>query len=234
MSSQADRGKDLEAACIFGSREYERRDVASVFHRPTKKIWDRRRQCWVYPEHAGVDFNGHSRGTAVTFDAKETHRPSWPISDVTESQKDTLRANRAGISGLVIAFMPFRQHEVYWVSIDAFDAFLREKWRESLSRDWCRAFGECCKIEATAARQIRVMFLDRYPHPERDAAAVVVATEKAAAVNHAAQKSLELPKGDLPKPEKPLTGRGSPFDLLEVARAARRRGVVGKKWGDRR
>lgn len=254
-------GKLLEGAILLAGREYERNDPGNaLFHRPTPKIWSRKARAEVFTATAGVDFNGHTAdGRPITFDAKETHEASWPIRDVTEDQLATLRRNKHGLSGLVIGFLP--AWLCFWISIVELDQFLAAKWRESLSQDWCKAFGKLLPVDVRPSlrqkgRFVRhVRFLDGVKAADADAATSRVNAERLAAIAKASQ--LPLPESmngyadqfggedfpalhpyeeDLPpKPlaEKPMSGRGSPFDLLEIAKRARRKGYGGKKWGDR-
>jgi penicillin-binding protein-related factor A (putative recombinase) len=178
MSGYANRGKVLEGACILGAREYERTGRASVFHRPTKRVWDARRNCYVYLEKAGCDFSGNVDGTAITFEAKETATDSLPLANIKPHQVDALFANRKGISGLVVGFMSYDPLEVYWIPYPALAEFLANKWRESLSLEWCRTYGELCRLETNAAGKLRVMFLATEPHPLRADAHAAVTIER--------------------------------------------------------
>jgi recombination protein U len=178
MTNYGGRGKVLEGAVILGCREYERQGRASVFHRPTKRVWDARRNSYVYLEKAGCDFSGNVDGIAITFEAKETAGDSLPLANIKPHQVDALFANRKGISGLVVGFMSYDPLEVYWIPYPALADFLANKWRESLSRDWCRAYGELCRLETNAAGKLRVMFLATAPHELRADALAAVTIER--------------------------------------------------------
>jgi recombination protein U len=226
-SSHANRGKALEGALILAAREYERTGRASVFHRPTRKIWTQRG--WVYPEKAGCDFVGNVDGTAITFEAKETKTDALPLANVKPHQIDALFANRKGISGLVVGFMKANPVEVYWVPYAALAEFLADKWRESLSLLWCRAYGELCWLEANAAGKLRVMFLDTRPHPDRSRARIEVADE-----SYRATKPPLVVRVIEEKPHRrrdPARTADGKIDLLELA--VKRGNAWRRKAGER-
>jgi hypothetical protein len=131
-----------------------------------------------------------------------------------------------GVAGLIVAFMP--SWETHWIPYVELAAFLAAPWRQSLSRDWCRAHGQHVKIGASANGKPMVLFLDMAPYHDRANAAQRVEADRLA---HPYELPLEEPARK--KIDRPLTGKGSPFDLLEIAKRARKLGVRGKKWSER-
>lgn len=222
------RGRSLESAVGLACISYRRANRADIFHRATPM---RRRAdgTHYYAQKAGVDWNGLvAGGRAFAADTKETANESLPLANIHDHQVQALRRTHGlgGVAGLIVSFMP--SWETHWIPFEALSAFLSAPWRQSLSRDWCRAFGMHVRIGASANGKPMVLFLDHAPYHDRANALTRVEADRLAN-----PLDLELEAAPRQRAEKPLTGKGSPFDLLEIAKRARRKGVKAKKWSER-
>jgi penicillin-binding protein-related factor A (putative recombinase) len=259
MSERA--GKALEGAMKLAAADYRRAGRADVFFRETPTV--NPHGTTIYTAPSGVDFHGGVFGegapTYFTADAKECHAASLPLDNIADHQLETLRRNRAGLSGLVVAFLP--AWEVFWIPIVEFDQFLTAKWRESLSRDWCRAFGKLLPVDVRPSlrqkgRFVRhVRFLDGAKHPEADHATARVNAERLTRVVRESPKkspeTLELFEtkasigGAVHPYEEGQPGclRGGavgqksapfdPFTRAHLERFGRRNQIKPKNWGNK-
>lgn len=236
------RGRLLENAVGTACVRYEREKRAFVKKNATPMRY--RQGEWKFTEKADADYTGPiSGGGFFAGECKEVHDDLFEIFNERAGLKDHQRARLekaarldGAVSGLVLGFLGRSPWEVYFIHIVNLVPFLDAPWRRSVTPLMARAWGLLLPLAANPAGRPMVRFLDGAPHPLKDAAIAHVNADRLA-------HPYELPLTDdlgLPigaprkmRKERPMTGRGSAFDLLEVAKDAKRRGVKGKRWGDR-
>lgn len=215
------RGRLLESATGKAAVLYRRTGKADVFHRATPMR--QRGGSYFYAQRAGCDWNGVLQGgTAFTADTKQTEGESLPLANIHQHQIDTLERTHklGGVAGLIVGFAKGDQlGECYWIPYIELRQFLDTKWRESLSRDWCRTVGSLIRVEGG-----RVLFLDYAAHPDKNAAIARVNAER-----------LAQPVGELFSSEEETKPSRRVRELLEAprredwlvdsARWAKRRGI---------
>jgi penicillin-binding protein-related factor A (putative recombinase) len=182
-TSHALRGRILERAISRAGVQYRKAGRAEIWKQetPTPIHTDRG---VITPGTAPIDFLGTLAGSgrAIALEAKQVSKgASFPLVDWSERQRRKLEEkHRFGAwTRLVIAFD--EHNETFAIDWPALASFLAAPWRESLSLDWCRAYGELVADGPRLDAQARcVRFLEGVPHADQVGAAARVLAERSA------------------------------------------------------
>jgi penicillin-binding protein-related factor A (putative recombinase) len=172
-------GKALESALGFACEIYKDRGIAKV-----QKVDASHIKGGIYIKSNGSDFQGYygKPPVPIHFEAKETHKDYLSLDEkgLKESQRTQLqRSYDDGVTtGVVVAFLPL--WEVFWLDWPVVAEFVANRWRESISQAFCRAYGEALLVDwSRTDKRPRVMWLERRPHALREQARAIVEREKA-------------------------------------------------------
>lgn len=224
---------ESEHAIALACERYRKRGRADIRKTDARSIVRGGRRIWT--GKGDTDFVGDGPGDEPghakpwRLEVKETHEVSLPLSSWSEHQRDTMRAaaGRGCEVRLVIVWLPgWEAYSIPWAPLAK---FLDLPWRASITKAMARAWGELLPCEPTTKPgRWRCLFLDGKAHPLQQTALAEVDAERLA-------NPLELFADDDWKPKKGVKGlvdpklagahplRGSPMDLLVIAKAARRR-----------
>jgi penicillin-binding protein-related factor A (putative recombinase) len=220
------KGRALENAISKGFAFYRKRNRADGKKLATPMRFLRGK--WRHVGTSGSDFDGvEDGGRALVIEAKETAETSFPLSKLSENERDYLtERHRFGARALlVIDFTAL--NETYAISWEHVAMFLANPWRESLSLDWCRAFGQIVPNADGVC-----LFLDGVPHMAATECMRAVEAEKtrprqAKLFERTSAKKLELRERlNRPSPKTPAEARAR---ILEAADAGMRRVAKGAK-----
>jgi penicillin-binding protein-related factor A (putative recombinase) len=224
-SSYGMRGRSLESAVGKAAKLYERQGRCFLHHRPTPTR-QRNDGTVVYAEKAGVDFEGHDgEARALYVECKETRGKSFPLVDLTDGQRRFMDARHRMRARCLLVVDFTAIGETYAISWEHVQAFLLNPWRESLSLDWCRAFGQLVPNADGVC-----LFLDGVPHMAATECMAAVEAEKARPrqaklFERTSAKQLELRERlNRPSPKTPAEARAR---ILEAADAGMRRVAKG-------
>jgi recombination protein U len=167
------QGRALENAIEKGFAHYKRlgRAVGEKRHNGNRKIKGR----WMPVISSGADFSGTLQGgRGLHVEAKETARTAWPIADISDDEIKHLNKHHQ-IGALCLLVIDFTAvGETYAIGWEHVAGFLTNPWRESLSLDWCRAFGVVVPNENGVC-----LFLDGVARPDVIECMARVEVEKA-------------------------------------------------------
>jgi penicillin-binding protein-related factor A (putative recombinase) len=221
------KGRALENAISKGFAFYRKRNRADGKKLATPMRYLRGK--WRHVETSGSDFEGvEAGGRALVIEAKETAETSFPLSKLSENEREYLtERHRFGARALLV--IDFTELcETYAISWEHVAMFLANPWRESLSLDWCRAFGQLVPNADGVC-----LFLDGVPHIASSECMAAVEAEKA---RPRQAKLLDAPKKisakqrefrerlNRPSPKTPAEARAR---ILEAADAGMRRVAKG-------
>lgn len=176
MSSER-RGGDLENAVSRNAR-LERSTGACVLVRQFPPMANTSAGM-AFVGKAPIDLLGVLKGgQMLAIECKEVQGRSLPLSRLRDDQR-RLMAYLHELGADVRLIVDFTTlSEVYTVSWPLVAAFIATPTRESLSVEWCRAFGLLLPEVADPLRRVR--FLDGAEHPQKADALVAVAKEERA------------------------------------------------------
>jgi penicillin-binding protein-related factor A (putative recombinase) len=221
------KGRALENAISKGFAFYRKRNRADGKKLATPMRFLRGK--WRHVETSGSDFEGvEAGGRALVIEAKETAETSFPLSKLSENERDYLtERHRFGARALLVIDFTLL-NETYAISWEHVAMFLANPWRESLSLDWCRAFGQIVPNQNGVC-----LFLDGVPHMAAEECMAAVEAEKARPKQiplldrKPSAKALELRERlNRPSPKTPEEARAR---ILEAADAGMRRVAKGGK-----
>jgi penicillin-binding protein-related factor A (putative recombinase) len=221
-------GRHLENAIEAGLKVYriKRRADGEKRHNGNRMIKGR----WMPVISSGADFSGGlaPNGRGFHVEAKETGRTALPISDISDDEIKHMNRHHA-IGELCLLVVDFTALcETYAISWEHVAAFLINPWRESLSLDWCRAFGQVVPNSDGVC-----LFLDGVPHMAATECMAAVEAEKTRprqAKLFDAPKKISAKQAELrerlnrPSPKTPAEARAR---ILEAADAGMRRVAKG-------
>ena len=173
--THANRGKQLEDAIARAFAVYKTtgRAVGEKRYVGNRKVNGK----WIPVLSSGVDFSGTVKGgRGLHVEAKETARTAWPLSEISDAEVKHLNKHHA-IGALCLLVVEFTSlNETYAIGWEHVAMFLRNPWRESLSLDWCRAFGQLVPNTDGVC-----LFLDGSPHMAAEECMRAVEAEQVAA-----------------------------------------------------
>ena len=173
------RGRPLEVAILRAARKY-RKDGRAMLVKQSPPIATGADGLIVYSGTAPVDFLGcHRDGRALAIETKSTKRPSWPIADLRDDQREALSALDAlgADVRLVLAFDELG--ETYALPWRTVASFLANPWRESFTPAWCRAFGLLVpEQDRGEGSRRRCLFLDAAEHVDAAQARLAMVEEQ--------------------------------------------------------
>lgn len=175
------KGRAAENAIIRASKHYALVDRGEVFKQRTPTL-----QGIGYSASAPIDFRGWfgADRAPCNIEVKATQKSFIAFDEsngIRESQLDSMRDSvRRGIAHWLVAdFDGFA--ETYLVDAKHVVDFAAAPWRSSLSRDWCRAMGDVCKVSDRDTAKMCIWWLDARADEFQSTAALAVAAEKARA-----------------------------------------------------
>lgn len=219
------QGRALENAIEEGFKHYKKlgRAVGEKRHNGSRKI----KGVWRPVISSGADFSGTlAGGRGLHVEAKETGRTAWPLADISDAEiKHLDKHHTIGAQCLlVIDFTSIKEtYAIDWAHVAM---FLKNPWRESLSLDWCRAFG--CVVENVGGT---CLFLDGVAHVDAEECMRVVDAEKTrgrqlSLVEKSTKRSDLVERINRPVPK---TAEEYRARILEAADAGMRRQLKGAR-----
>lgn len=209
------RGRPLEVAILRAARKY-RKDGRAMLVKQATPMATGADGLIVYSGTAPVDFLGcHRDGRALAIEAKSTKRPSWPIADLRDDQREALSAFD-GLGADVQLMLSFDElGETYALPWRPVATFLANPWRESFTPAWCRAFGLLVPEQDRGDEsRRRCLFLDAAEHVDAAQARLAMVEEQ--------QRAKPVAKVEEPEPARlAAPSRPSFVSLSEEERRAR-------------
>jgi recombination protein U len=155
MRGYANRGKQLEANILTANRYYDMSGLAVVVQMPTpvKILRIVRNQVTGVLQKSTIDFYGTIKGgRAIYFDAKETKKPSFPLSNLEEHQAEHMRKQeKVGATCFIV--LEFTQEKEYFlIPFPILEAYLRaaaEGGRKSIPLKDCQERQDIFKLSTS-------------------------------------------------------------------------------------
>jgi penicillin-binding protein-related factor A (putative recombinase) len=223
--THANRGKALERRCLRAARDYATAGVGWWHHSPPPTTLGPG-GIIIHVAKAGVDLLGLERdAVGSALELKETRGVSLPLADITAGQMRVLDTfvKLGGRAALIIAYRA--------IDPDGETFILPWKhartvtWRESISIDFARAYGEL--VDDVRTDDGACYFMTRRQHPAHDAARIAV-SEEMARPRALADPEEVPPQLTLPAPKRSVE------QIRESLRASVNEGVqrqLGKRRG---
>lgn len=139
------RGMGLESDINDSNTYYRNNNIAVIYKKPTpitiNKV-DYKSRCDAVIKEAHfiipstTDYNGVYKGYYIDFEAKETRKDYFPLSNIHAHQIEHLRKinNCGGIGFIIVKFV--LKNEVYLLDIDNLDYFLNNYERKSIPKQF--------------------------------------------------------------------------------------------------
>jgi len=134
MTSQANRGKELEKLINFANLVYRKNKLAVIYNIPvTVALTDK----GPVPISTPTDYIGciGPEGRGVAFDAKETRNgTSFPLANIHDHQLNflSLYEQCGGKSGFLIWFKTVDDTEAFWTPASFIEEFMETETRKSI------------------------------------------------------------------------------------------------------
>ncbi len=141
----ANRGMSLENDLNDTNNYYRNHDIAIIYKKPTpitinKVDYKARNDAVIKEAHfivpSTTDYNGVYKGNYIDFEAKETRKNYFPLSNIHNHQIEHLRKIKkcGGIGFIIVKFS--LSNEVYLLEIDKLDKFLDNSKRKSIPKEY--------------------------------------------------------------------------------------------------
>lgn len=143
--SSSNRGMSLENDLNDTNIFYRNNDIAIIYKKPTpitinKVDYKSRNDAVIKEAHfivpSTTDYNGVYNGKYIDFEAKETRKNYFPLSNIHKHQIEHLRKIKkcGGIGFIIVKFSS--SNEVYLLEIDKLDKFLDNSKRKSIPKEY--------------------------------------------------------------------------------------------------
>lgn len=153
--STSNRGMTLEQDINDTNIYYRNNNIAIVYKKPTpitinKVDYKSRNNAVIKEAHFVVpsttDYNGVYKGMYIDFEAKETRKDYFPLSNIHSHQIEHLKKikNCGGIGFLIVRFVHY--NETYLLTIDQLEKFLDEATRKSIPKKYFEDNGHLIKL----------------------------------------------------------------------------------------
>ena len=148
------RGMSLENDINDTNTYYRNNDIAIIYKKPipitiNKVDYKARNDAVITEAHfitpSTTDYNGIYKGKYIDFEAKETRKNNFPLSNIHKHQIDHLiKIKKCGGIGFVIVKFVL-QNEIYLLEIQFLEKFIQEKTRKSIPIEYFKDFGYLIK-----------------------------------------------------------------------------------------
>lgn len=148
------RGMTLEQDINDTNKYYRDNNIAVIYKKPTpitvnKVDYKSRDNAVIKEAHfivpSTTDYNGVYKGIYIDFEAKETRKNYFPLSNIHAHQIEHLKKIRdcKGFGFLIVRFVHFS--ETYLLTIEKLEDFLSNETRKSIPRDYFINYGYLIK-----------------------------------------------------------------------------------------
>jgi len=152
--STSNRGMTLEQDINDTNKYYRDNNIAVIYKKPTpitvnKVDYKSRDNAVIKEAHfivpSTTDYNGVYKGLYIDFEAKETRKDNFPLSNIHAHQIEHLQKirNCGGFGFLIVKFVHF--DETYLLTIEKLEDFLNNETRKSIPRDYFIKCGHLIK-----------------------------------------------------------------------------------------
>lgn len=153
--STSNRGMTLEQDINDSNKYYRDNNIAVIYKKPTpitinKVDYKSRDNVVIKEAHFVVpsttDYNGIYKGMYIDFEAKETRKEYFPLSNIHNHQIEHLKKirNCGGIGFIIVRFV--LQNETYLLTINQLEKFLNENTRKSIPKQYFQENGYLIKL----------------------------------------------------------------------------------------
>lgn len=153
--STSNRGMTLEQDINDSNKYYRDNNIAVIYKKPTpitinKVDYKSRDNAVIKEAHfivpSTTDYNGIYKGMYIDFEAKETRKEYFPLSNIHSHQIEHLKKirNCGGIGFIIVRFV--LQNETYLLTINELEKFLNENTRKSIPRQYFLENGYLIKL----------------------------------------------------------------------------------------
>lgn len=143
--STSNRGMTLEQDINDTNKYYRDNKIAVIYKKPTpitvnKVDYKSRNNAVIKEAHfivpSTTDYNGVYKGIYIDFEAKETRKEYFPLSNIHAHQIEHLKQikNCGGFGFLIVRFI--LHNETYLLTIDSLEEFLNNETRKSIPREY--------------------------------------------------------------------------------------------------
>lgn len=148
--STSNRGMTLEQDINDTNKYYRDNNIAVVYKKPTpitvnKVDYKSRNDAVIKEAHfivpSTTDYNGVYNGLYIDFEAKETRKDYFPLSNIHNHQIEHLKKikNCGGIGFIIVRFV--LHNETYLLTIEKLEDFLNKETRKSIPREYFIKYG---------------------------------------------------------------------------------------------
>lgn len=153
--STSNRGMTLEQDINDSNKYYRDNNIAVIYKKPTpitvnKVDYKSRDNVVIKEAHfivpSTTDYNGIYKGMYIDFEAKETRKEYFPLSNIHNHQIEHLKKirNCGGIGFIIVRFV--LQNETYLLTINQLEKFLNENTRKSIPKQYFQENGYLIKL----------------------------------------------------------------------------------------
>lgn len=153
--STSNHGMTLEQDINDSNKYYRDNNIAVIYKKPTpitinKVDYKSRDNAVIKEAHfivpSTTDYNGIYKGMYIDFEAKETRKEYFPLSNIHSHQIEHLKKirNCGGIGFIIVRFV--LQNETYLLTINELEKFLNENTRKSIPRQYFLENGYLIKL----------------------------------------------------------------------------------------
>lgn len=152
--STSNRGMTLEQDINDTNLYYRNNDIAIIYKKPTpitinKVDYKSRNNAVITEAHfiipSTTDYNGVYKGMYIDFEAKETRKEYFPLSNIHSHQIEHLRKIKkcGGFGFIIVRFVT--DNENYLLTIEKLDDFLNNNNRKSIPKKYFKTNGYLIK-----------------------------------------------------------------------------------------
>lgn len=153
--STSNRGMTLEQDINDTNTYYRDNNIAVIYKKPTpitinKVDYKSRNNVVIKEAHfivpSTTDYNGVYKGMYIDFEAKETRKNYFPLSNIHNHQVEHLKKIKdcGGIGFIIVRFV--RDNENYLLTIEKLDNFLKNYSRKSIPKEYFVENGYLIKL----------------------------------------------------------------------------------------
>ena len=150
MTNYGNRGMSLEEDINITNHYYRDQDIAIIYKKPTpititKVDYPSRKEAVIkeafFKTPSTTDYNGIYRGKYIDFEAKETQKDRFPLSNIHTHQITHLQQiiKHGGIGFFIIRFS--KKNETYLLEGNALFSFINETKQKSIPISYLKEHG---------------------------------------------------------------------------------------------
>ena len=146
----SNRGMNLENDINESNLYYRNNDIGIIYKKPTpitinKVDYKNRKDAVIKEAHfiipSTTDYSGVYKGKYIDFEAKETRKNYFPLTNIHAHQIEHLKKirNCGGIGFIIVRFC--LENKIYLLEIDKIENFLDNNSRKSIPKDYFMKHG---------------------------------------------------------------------------------------------